>query len=79
MARKKLSIEEWKEFGADVKDVRARLMDVSLRISKVLSKREYRPSAKAIDLLDKVKSDLEDELCRQHPNEKNLTKFFYGM
>lgn len=74
-----MDMDEWKKYGKKIKEAREMLMEISGKAYLAFgNKKDSRMVHRVVEVLDEARSKLENELIKQHPNEKGLTKVFYG-
>lgn len=78
--KKELNIQEWKEIGDNVKDIRKNLNDLFTILSNRLSKTEYSHKYDSVDKsFSKLQSHLDDIVCAKFTDvsDEEVTNIFY--
>ena len=75
--KNRLTFEEHKEVASRVKDIRHLLFGLLDKTNAGMRKEHQMNLSRAIDHLDKYRSDLEDVMFRDHPHEANIG-IYYG-
>ena len=75
--KKYATMQQWNEIGEVAKQARQQLMDLRAKMGKEVKVKYQDRLVYIIARLDKLRSDLEEEMFQQHPYEAH-TKVFFG-
>jgi hypothetical protein len=79
----KFSFDKYKNIGSKLKRIRNDLLTLSVEVDNAYphTSKVARGSTKAVEALDKLRSDLENQMCTDYPAETsgdNWKGIFYG-
>lgn len=73
-----LTLEEHDQLGAELRQMRNRLLTISVQLSNRYTKPFGRQCDQAIAALDKLRSDLEGQMSHENPRLEEPTRVYYG-
>lgn len=70
------TMQEWSAIGESAKQARQQLMDLSQKIQRKTRLTYHDRLVYIIARLDKLRSDLEEEMFQQHPDDAHINVFY---
>lgn len=80
MKKKGFTLEQHRDIGARLGAIRDEYMKISIDIANTYGKTKHVKTLRICDDIDKVRSDLDTTLFREHPevDGEELTNIYYG-
>ncbi len=80
MRKSKFTIEEHRNVGAKLGSIRNELVSLSVKLGNAYSQNFSDDLDKATKLIDRVRSDLDDQVCNEYPelDNEDLLEIYNG-
>lgn len=72
-----LTLEQHEKLGLELQMMRDNLINISVKLSKAYPHKISAISSKAGETIDVLRSALDDKVCQENPNLKDVTKIYY--